>query len=1396
MPFYNWPSYTSLSIGAISIFASIAIVIFAWKRHYSQGANYLIWMALATLLWSTAYVVEIIFSSLPVREAAENFQYLAISLLPIIYFCFVKLYSHWKTNFKKSTWLLFTIQPAINQIVIWTNPLHHWFRTKSFNIDVEAGFPGVHINNYGWWFWFFAVYILVFLLIDLILILIAYFRTPLWARGKLLFITFGMIIPWLTSIIMLPKLISEGKDYFFLIASAISMVLIGLGLLRVQITDLMPIARKTLLDQLDDAVIVLDADGRIIEYNFAAKKYFKALSTTWVGRPIISFFPQLQSLKFGADFVPPDGMEISNGEGDSPNSYEIHISDLIDEDQMLAGWLLTFQDITRRKLESERLKQAEAQMKLAFTNAQRNASELSLLRMVNEQLNEATSLRQALIPTMRSILEISQAEKIWTLLLENEGLSHRTVQYRVNDKEGPLIFTEVQSNECQCLRDLLSGKMTNPTNLIDCDCGRDITIGNLQPINHCAFPLQSGVTALGIMNFTLSNGRQLDDESIHLIESICDSLSVSIERIRLFKSEYDQRRIAETMQEISTILTSTLNLDEVLDVLLEQVGRLVPYDGINIMFVEGDTARVKRSQGYEFLGKKLSESLINLTFDIKDTANLRAILETKRSFINSNTQTDPNWKPTAVSSYFSSWLGTPIIIDDKVVAIFSLDKKEVGFYNQTYADRLSTLSAGAALSIQNARLYEAGLKRIRELESLQATLTDITSELDLKKLLEDITERAVNLIGASGGILGEFDKSTNEIKIIVGINTNSEMIGMIFPLPQEIVRSMEETRKPYIIADYPTWEKRTSEMVKYFPHALLEVPLVVGDELVGQIAISDSNPQRVFNEDDSRLITLFAQQATVAIANARLYADAKKRAEEAETMRQASAIVASSLEQKQALRLILEQLSLVIPCDSASILLPRGDDLEIVDGRGFNRNSPILGMRIPLANDQPGSIVFRGKKSIIVHDMDTEFPSFNNIANLPIKSWIGVPLIFQNQVIGLLAIDSLKPNSYNESHAKLAQAFADQVAISLENVRLYEEAVKSAKRLAGLYKLSQRISANLKPEEVYRAIHKATIELMNPDAFILSLYDEDAKLIHDVYFVDHGIPQKNTDRPLGQGFSARILKEKKTIMFNNFSLNMLTKTKAVLVGDEKDPTMVRSLIIVPLKLGKKIKGIISAQSYRPDAFTEEDKETLELLAAHAVIALENARLFSEVQELAITDSLTHIFNRRQFFELADQEFDRSRRYERPFSIIMFDIDLFKKVNDTFGHSVGDVVLQRIADICKGALRDVDIIARYGGEEFVILLPETTATEAQLMAERLRQLVARTTMEINSIKINITLSFGVVEVDQSIRNIEELLDRSDQALYHSKRIGRNCVSIWTPEMRLHDDNEKNESHLHH
>jgi diguanylate cyclase (GGDEF)-like protein len=339
--------------------------------------------------------------------------------------------------------------------------------------------------------------------------------------------------------------------------------------------------------------------------------------------------------------------------------------------------------------------------------------------------------------------------------------------------------------------------------------------------------------------------------------------------------------------------------------------------------------------------------------------------------------------------------------------------------------------------------------------------------------------------------------------------------------------------------------------------------------------------------------------------------------------------------------------------------------------------------------------------------------------------------------------------------------------------------LQSAKRLATLYKLSQRISANLQPDEVYHAIHKATKDLMACDSFILSLYDEATQTINDVYFVDHAIPQKLTSRPMGVGLASKVITEKKTVFYNHFNINMVKRTNAVLVGEDKDESVVRSLIIVPLKLGKTVKGIMSTQSYSADAYSQEDKETLELLASHAVIALENSTLFSEVQELAITDSLTKVNNRRRFFDLAEQEFERSRRYNRPLSLIMLDIDHFKRVNDTYGHAAGDTVLEQLAQLCQKSLREVDVFARYGGEEFVILLPETTSIEAQLTAERIRQLVARTPIEITGDSLTITISFGIVELDKDCKNVEELLDRSDQAMYASKRNGRNRVSIWGP-----------------
>jgi transcriptional regulator with GAF, ATPase, and Fis domain len=316
---------------------------------------------------------------------------------------------------------------------------------------------------------------------------------------------------------------------------------------------------------------------------------------------------------------------------------------------------------------------------------------------------------------------------------------------------------------------------------------------------------------------------------------------------------------------------------------------------------------------------------------------------------------------------------------------------------------------------------------------------------------------------------------------------------------------------------------------------------------LGVIGVGDENPKRKYGEEDIRLLSLFAQQATIGIRNARLYSDAKRQADEANTLREASAIVASTLEQKQAMRLILNQLAKVVPFDSASVLLEKEGQLEIVEGKGFKENSPLLGKMISLESNQPGTLVFKSKETLIVRNMPGEYPEFNEFNQLPILSWIGVPLVYGDRTIGILSLDSFEANRYNQEQARLAEAFAGHVAIALENVRLYQSAIQSTKRLATLYKLSQRISANLQPEEVYHAIHKATKDLMASDSFILSLFDENTQMINDVYFVDHSIPQKLTSRPLGMGLATKVITEKKTIFYNHFNMNMIKRTKAVLV---------------------------------------------------------------------------------------------------------------------------------------------------------------------------------------------------------------------------------------------------------
>ena len=210
----------------------------------------------------------------------------------------------------------------------------------------------------------------------------------------------------------------------------------------------------------------------------------------------------------------------------------------------------------------------------------------------------------------------------------------------------------------------------------------------------------------------------------------------------------------------------------------------------------------------------------------------------------------------------------------------------------------------------------------------------------------------------------------------------------------------------------------------------------------------------------------------------------------------------------------------------------------------------------------------------------------------------------------------------------------------------------------------------------------------------------------------------------------------------------------------------------PLISEGEITGCIVARSTL-DKLSKRDISYLEQLTRQSAITISRANAYSKVLQYATLDALTNLNNRRQFETRLKQEIAITKRQNNPLCAMMIDIDFFKKVNDTYGHASGDEVLRTVASVIKAQLRESDIPARYGGEEFAVLLPYTHIDEAKIVGERLRKAVEETTVSLDNLNINVTISMGLAEFRQD-ESGEELFAQADKALYKAKESGRNRV----------------------
>ena len=331
------------------------------------------------------------------------------------------------------------------------------------------------------------------------------------------------------------------------------------------------------------------------------------------------------------------------------------------------------------------------------------------------------------------------------------------------------------------------------------------------------------------------------------------------------------------------------------------------------------------------------------------------------------------------------------------------------------------------------------------------------------------------------------------------------------------------------------------------------------------------------------------------------------------------------------------------------------------------------------------------------------------------------------------------------------------------------ELEKSQAQLEMIYENTRIMASTLEPDNVIRELMRIMTNTLHYQTFCVILRHSDGEFYYRARSIDRQMSyhpqalQVVPDDLISKVASAlEVLRVKDLSKRDNYT--PLSKSTA-------------SAILVPITYHGKFQGMLIAESTEKEFFGSRDEQLLSVVARSAGLALENAELHKRTEELSIIDELTGAYNYRYFIQKFEEEKKRSVRYHLPLSIIMVDIDWFKKLNDGYGHEVGNIVLKELAGIIKQCVRDVDVFARYGGEEFVIILPQTPQEEAFNIGERIRKHVEGNVVDTGpSGSVKITVSVGVSSYPENGRSEEELISASDQALYQAKGSGKNLVCV--------------------
>ena len=478
----------------------------------------------------------------------------------------------------------------------------------------------------------------------------------------------------------------------------------------------------------------------------------------------------------------------------------------------------------------------------------------------------------------------------------------------------------------------------------------------------------------------------------------------------------------------------------------------------------------------------------------------------------------------------------------------------------------------------------------------------------------------------------------------------------------------------------------------------------------------------------------------------------------------ASQAVLSTVDLDEVLNQILTIVRDYFQLQNGAVLLLDAAKQELYVRAHLGSSKLDVGYRVALHQGLTGAAA-RLKRPIYAPDVSKDPRYLAQTAET--RSEVAIPLLVRDQIVGVLDLQSEQLDHFDAGMIDLLTLFSTQASMALENARLYSLERRRADQLEAINAVARQTTAVLDLDELLTVVCHLLLEWSRVDhVAVLMVEGETLRMrAHEGRLT----PNLAADAMLspGAGLAARALTSGRSIIENNVS-----EVEGYIAGFAET----QSEICVPLIFFGEKMGVLALDAARKNAFDSDDRQPLESVADICAAAIQNANNFDRMKQLAYVDGLTGIHNRRFFEMRIVEELERAGRFQGRMSAIMVDIDHFKKLNDEFGHLLGDEILRSVSSILKQQLRKMDMVCRYGGDEFAILVPETAGENAIRVAEKLRRQVE--THHFPGVPRPVTISCGVADYPTHGITRDEVMAAADSALYTAKQAGRNRVASAT------------------